>query len=76
VVPIMNFLIEGLLLTRKVLGQGFQVDRNHKLWNNGDIYNIGDIYSICKYYWNVATCKWKIHNEKSEINSFVVKFRS
>ena len=44
---------------------------NHKHWNiNGDIY----IYSICSCWWNVVTYKWKVHNEKIEIISFVVKF--
>ena len=32
------------------------------------------IYCIC--CWNVATYKWRIHNEKIEIISYVVKFRS
>jgi uncharacterized protein YqkB len=35
-----------------------------------------DIYSICRCCWNVATYKWKVHNRKIEIISFVVKFRS
>jgi len=44
-------------------------DRNHKLWN---------IVSSerCRCCWNVATYRWKVHNEKIEIISFVVKFRS
>jgi hypothetical protein len=32
-----------------------------------------DIYSICRCYWNVATYKWKVHNGKIDIISFVVK---
>jgi hypothetical protein len=49
-------------------------DMNHKLWNivSTKIY----IYSICRCCWNVATYKWKVHNRKIEIISFVVKFRS
>ena len=30
-----------------------------------------DIYSKCICYWNVATNKWKIHNLKVRITSFV-----
>jgi hypothetical protein len=32
--------------------------------------------TICRCCWNVATYKWKVHNGKIEIISFVVKFRS
>jgi hypothetical protein len=49
-------------------------DRNHKLWNI--VSSEREIYSICRCCWNVATYKWKVHNEKIEIISFVVKFRS
>ena len=35
-----------------------------------------EIYSICRCFWNVVTYKWKVHNGKIEIISFVVKFRS
>ena len=35
-----------------------------------------DIYSIYRCCWDVATCKWKIHNGKIEIISFVIKLRS
>ena len=35
-----------------------------------------DVYSIDRRYWNVATCKWKVHNRKIKIISIVVKFRS
>ena len=31
-----------------------------------------DIYSIRRYCWNVATYKWKVHNWKIDIISFVV----
>jgi len=31
------------------------------------------IIFICRYCWNVATHKWKVHNGKIEIISFVVK---
>jgi hypothetical protein len=33
------------------------------------------MYSICRCCWNIATYKWKVHNGKIEIISFVVKFR-
>jgi hypothetical protein len=39
-------------------------------------YYLRDIYSICMCCWNDATYKWKVHNGKIEIISFVVKFRS
>ena len=32
-----------------------------------------EIYSICRCCWNVATYKWKVHNGKIEIVSFVIK---
>ena len=32
------------------------------------------IYSMCRFCWNVATHKRKVHNEKIEIISFVIKF--
>ena len=32
-----------------------------------------EIYSICRCCWNVATYKWKVHNGKIEIISFVIK---
>ena len=42
--------------------------------NSGISYLLRDIYSICRCYWNIASYKWKIHNGKIEIISFVVKF--
>jgi hypothetical protein len=33
-----------------------------------------DLYSICRCFWNLATYKWKVHNGKIEIISFVVVF--
>jgi hypothetical protein len=30
------------------------------------------LYSICRWCWNVITYKWKVHNLKIEIISFVV----
>jgi hypothetical protein len=48
-------------------------DRNHKLIS----YHLRDIYILhMQVYWNVATYKWKVHNGKIEIISFVVTFRS
>jgi hypothetical protein len=44
--------------------------------SSGISYLLRDIYSICRFCWNVATYKWKVHNRKIEIISFVVKFRS
>jgi hypothetical protein len=38
--------------------------------------NFMDSDPICRCRWNVATYKWKDHNEKIEIISFVVKFGS
>ena len=43
---------------------------------SGMSYHLRDIYSICRCCWNVAIYKWKVHNEKIEIISFVVEFRS
>ena len=39
-------------------------------------YHLRDIYSICMCFWNGATYKWKVHNGKILIISFVVQFRS
>jgi hypothetical protein len=36
-------------------------------------YQLRDIYSICRCCWKVATYKWKVHNGKIEIISFVVR---
>jgi hypothetical protein len=33
-----------------------------------------DIYSICRYCWIIVTYKWKVHNGKIVIISFVVRF--
>ena len=44
-------------------------DRNHKLWNIVSTERY--IYSICRCCWNVATYKWKVHNGKIVIISFV-----
>jgi hypothetical protein len=38
----------------------------------GLLYQLRDIYSIYMCCWNVATYKWKVHNGKIEIISFVV----
>jgi thymidine kinase len=35
---------------------------------------IREIFSVCRSCWNVASYKWKVHNLKIEIISFVVKF--
>ena len=37
-------------------------------------YHLRDIYSICMCFWYGATHKWKVHNGKIDIISFVVKF--
>ena len=48
-------------------------DRNHKLIS----YHLRDIYILhMRVYWNVATYKWRVHNGKIEIISFVVTFGS
>jgi len=44
--------------------------------NYGMLDPLRDIYSICRYCWNDVTYKWKIHNGKIVIISFVVRFRS
>jgi hypothetical protein len=46
------------------------------LTSSGISYHLRDIYSIYRRCWNVATYKWKVHNGKIEIISFVVTFRS
>jgi hypothetical protein len=68
-------LVSIASLLAAILYQG-NPDRNHKLWNivSTEIYIY--IYSICRYCWNAATYKWKVHNGNIEILSFVVKFRS
>jgi hypothetical protein len=68
-------LVSIASLLAAILYQG-NPDRNHKLWNivSTEIYIY--IYSICRYCWNDATYKWKVHNGNIEILSFVVKFRS
>jgi hypothetical protein len=68
-------LVSIASLLAAILYQG-NPDRNHKLWNivSTEIYIY--IYSICRYCWNGATYKWKVHNGNIEILSFVVKFRS
>jgi hypothetical protein len=43
--------------------------------NSGISNQLRDIYSTCRFCWNVATYKLKIHNEKIEIISFVVQIR-
>ena len=48
-------------------------DRNDMLWNIGS--NERDILHM-QVLLNIATHKWKVHNGKIEIISFVVKFRS
>jgi hypothetical protein len=40
---------------------------------SGISYQMRDVYSICRACWNVAICKWKVHNGKIGIISFVVK---
>jgi hypothetical protein len=37
-------------------------------------YHLRDIYSICMCCWNGATHKWKVHNGKTNIIYFGVKF--
>jgi hypothetical protein len=48
-------------------------DRNTR---SGISYHLRDIYSICRFFWNVAAYKWKVHKGKINIISLVVKFRS
>jgi hypothetical protein len=42
--------------------------------SSGTSYHLRDIYSICRCCWNCATYKWKVHNAKIEIISFVYDF--
>ena len=44
--------------------------------SSGISYQLRDIFSICRCCWNDATYKWKDHNGKIEIISFVLKFVS
>ena len=45
--------------------------------SSGISNQLEDMYSpYTRYYWNFATYKWKVHNGKIEIISFVVNFRS
>jgi len=44
--------------------------------NSGMLDPLTYIYYICMYCWNDVTYKWKIHNGKIVIISFVVRFRS
>jgi hypothetical protein len=41
-----------------------------------EIKDTTDTEVLCRCCWNVATYKWKVHNGKIEIISFVVNFRS
>jgi hypothetical protein len=70
-----DFFDRELLVTRKLLNQGFLViklksslrtfyGRHHDL-----VWDIYYKYGCC---WNVATHKWKVHNGEIEIISFVV----
>jgi hypothetical protein len=43
---------------------------------SGNYDQLRDIYSTCRWCWNVATYKGKVHNGKIEIIWFIVKFRS
>jgi hypothetical protein len=43
--------------------------------NYGILDKLRNIDLICRWYWNDATYKWKVHNEKITIISFVLKFR-
>ena len=62
-----SFLVSSNSLSRKSWSEP-QALEYRIIW---EIY----IYSICRCCWNVATYKWKVHNGKIEIISFVVKFR-
>jgi hypothetical protein len=43
--------------------------------SSGISNQLEDMYSpYTRYYWNFATYKWKVHNGKIEIISFVVNF--
>ena len=44
--------------------------------SSGISYHLRDIYSICRCCWNDATYKWKVHNGKIKIISFVVMFQN
>jgi hypothetical protein len=37
--------------------------------SSGISYEMRDIYPISRYFWNVATCKWKVHNSGTTIFS-------
>ena len=68
-----EYLVQLISLLAAIFYQGNH-DRKHKLWN---IKSTGRyILSIYRYYWNIATYKWKVHKGKIEIISFVVNFRS
>jgi hypothetical protein len=41
--------------------------------SSGISTQLRDIFFICRCFWNVATYKWKVHNGKFEMISFVVK---
>jgi hypothetical protein len=56
--------------------QGLLKKNEKKLARSFNFTFLKDIYSICRCCLNVATYKWKVHNGKIEIISFVVKFRS
>ena len=43
--------------------------------SSGISYQLRNVNSIlCRCDWDVATCKWKVHNVKIEISSFFVTF--
>ena len=37
------------------------------------VYQLKDVYAVCKRYWDVATYKWDVHNEKIDSISLVVR---
>jgi len=40
--------------------------------SSGILDELRDAYSVCRCCWNVATYKWKVHNEKFETISFAI----
>jgi hypothetical protein len=61
------YFIQGIL---KKNGKKLARSLNFTSTNSGKSYQLRDIYSMCRCFWNVATYKWKVHNEKIEIISY------
>jgi hypothetical protein len=66
-VKLLKLSVGTFCFVATTLYQG-NADSKNKFLN---IYQLTDLYSKRMCCWNVATCKWKVHNRKIEIISLV-----